>query len=73
MATVDVAVTVAAAVRTEVQEAMGQLPSESDLSWLGLNRRLGLSDGAALFTQLEQVRGRQEGAGRVGVVVGNSG
>jgi hypothetical protein len=41
---------------TEVQEAMGQLPSESELSWLGLNRRLGLSDGAALFSQLEQVR-----------------
>lgn len=41
----------------EVQAAMSQLPSESELSWLGLNRRLGLSDGAALFSQIEAVRG----------------
>ena len=39
----------------EVQSAMSQLPSESELSWLGLNRRLGLSDGAALFSQIEAV------------------
>jgi hypothetical protein len=39
----------------EVQSAMSQLPSESELSWLGLNRRLGLSDGAALFNQIEAV------------------
>lgn len=34
---------------------MSALPSESELSWLGLNKRLGLSDGAALFNQIEAV------------------
>jgi hypothetical protein len=37
---------------------MSHLPSESELSWLGLNRRLGLTDGVALFSQIEAVRGQ---------------
>jgi len=40
---------------------MSALPSESELSWLGLNKRLGLSDGAALFNQIEAVRGGTAG------------
>jgi hypothetical protein len=34
---------------------MSHLPPEAELSWLGLNKRLGLSDGAALFSQIEAV------------------
>lgn len=44
-----------AAATAEVQAAMSQLPPEAELSWLGLNKRLGLSDGAALFSQIEVV------------------
>jgi hypothetical protein len=40
----------------EVLAAMGGLPDAEGLSWMGLNRNLGLASGAELFGAIEQVR-----------------
>lgn len=40
----------------EVLAALGSLPAAEPLSWLRLNRRLGLSEGEATFGVIEQVR-----------------